>query len=108
LYSPQPDPNRRDTLILAWEALDRNLGANPITLEWSEKKEGPWNLIGPAELPNTGRYVWQVPMNVPAQAFLRLTVRDTAGNCAVAETREPVAVDLTVPDINSVSVSLGK
>ncbi len=52
LYKPQADPAKRDTLVLIWKASDRNLAANPVTLEWSAQG-GPaaqWNLIGPGEL----------------------------------------------------------
>jgi hypothetical protein len=104
LYTPQPDPGRRDTLILSWVATDKNLATNPVSLEWAERREGPWNFIGPAELPNTGRYSWQVPANVPPSVFLRLTVGDVAGNKAVAQTAEPVLVDLAVPELTSIGV----
>jgi hypothetical protein len=104
LYSPQPEPGKRDTLILTWKASDRNLATNPITLEWAERKEGPWNFIGPEALPNAGRYSWQVPANVPPSVFLRLTVRDAAGNTAVAQTPEPVLIDFSVPEVNVIGL----
>lgn len=104
LYAPQADPMRRDTLLLTWKAADRNLAGNPITLEWAERRDGPWNPIGASELPNTGRHSWAVPPNVPASVFLRLTVRDTAGNTAVAQTNEPILVDLTVPEVGVITL----
>ena len=36
-----------------------------------------------ANLPNTGRHSWQVPAGVPVEVYLRLRVRDNAGNEAV-------------------------
>lgn len=108
LYEPKADPSRRDTLLLGWEATDKNLAANPITLEWSERKDGRWNPIGPSELPNTGKYSWQVPADAPPSVYLRLTVRDVAGNTAVAQTGEPVLVDLSVPEVGGISLSRGK
>jgi hypothetical protein len=104
LYSPQADPNRRDTLVLSWKAKDRNLAANPVSLEWSERKEGPWQFIGAAELPNTGRYSWQVPETIPPKVYLKLSVRDTAGNTAVAQTSEPILVDLSIPEVNIIGL----
>lgn len=98
LFGPEPDGNRRDSLRMRWEATDKNLASNPITLEWSPAKGGPWYHIGAQELPNTGYYNWQVPHDVPPSVFLRLTVRDAAGNSAVAQTQEPVLVDLSVPE----------
>ena len=104
LYRPQADPSRRDALMLTWKASDRNLTATPVSLEWAEHKEGPWAFIGGPELPNTGRHSWQVPANVPPSVYLRLTVRDTAGNTAVAQTNEPVLVDLTVPEVSVITL----
>ena len=97
LYGPQPSPTQRDSLMLTWKASDNRLGANPITLQWAERRDGPWEFIGASQLPNTGSYSWRVPRNVPPKVHLRLTARDAAGNVAVAETREPVLVDLSVP-----------
>ncbi|HXG08579.1 MAG TPA: hypothetical protein VNK04_02225 [Gemmataceae bacterium] len=109
LYAPTPDPNRRDALILRWTATDRNLANNPITLQWarpSPDRQQPltWEPIGPAELPNTGVYVWQVPPGMPPSVYLRLIVRDTAGNSGVAETPEPVLIDLTEPEVRILSI----
>jgi hypothetical protein len=105
LNFPKADPNRRDTLLLTWTADDKNLTTTPITLEWAPRKDGPWEFIGAPELPNTGRYAWQVPANVPPSVYLKLTVRDGAGNVAVAVSPEPQTVDLSVPEISSVSIS---
>ena len=97
LYPLLPDPGRRDTVILMWEAKDRNLTPTPITLEWADKASGPWQSIA-SNLPNTGRFSWQLPKTLPSHVYFKLTVRDTAGNEAVALTREPQLVDLTEPE----------
>jgi hypothetical protein len=99
LYAPQPDPARGSALVLAWKAEDRNLDSNPVSLEWSPNRDGPWEFIGDPKLPNTGRYTWNVPDRTPPKVYLKLTVRDTAGNVAVAQTPEPVLIDLQVPEI---------
>jgi hypothetical protein len=110
LYAPQSEPRQRDTLILSWRAVDRNLVTNPITLQWAEQRDGAWQVIGenlgnvrsPAgmELPAkaTGSFAWRLPPNVPPRVFLRLAVRDSAGNTSVAETSEPVLIDLKEPE----------
>lgn len=105
LYAPQPDPARGASLVLSWKAEDRNLAQNPISIEWSATGNPPWEFVGgQAELPNTGRYTWQVPPKIPPKVFLKLSVRDTAGNVAVAQTGEPVLIDLTVPEVGGVQV----
>ena len=95
-----------------WQATDKNLTSRPITLEWCEQAspDAQWHLIGPAELPNNGRFDWQPPAEIPPNVYLRLTVRDTAGNKAVAQTTKPVLIDLIVPEVTNVNlggVSLG-
>jgi hypothetical protein len=101
LLELMPDPQRRDTVILSWVATDRNLAPNPVTLDWAEKAAGPWQTIA-ANLPNSqqnsGRYPWLLPKTLPSHVYLKLTVRDTAGNEAVAVTREPQLVDLSEPE----------
>ncbi len=99
LYRPEPDPTRRDALVMLWKASDKNLTANPITLEWAPALAGPWTQIGAPELPNTGRQSWVVPANIPPKVYLRLTVRDAAGNSSLAQTQEPVTVDLSIPEV---------
>lgn len=105
LYSPQPDTGRTDTLLLTWLVQDRNPGTAPVALEWAEQKEGPWYHIGPQEMSNTGRYAWQVSDKMPPRAYLRLTARDAAGNVAVAQTAQPIIIDLTMPEVQSVGVA---
>jgi hypothetical protein len=97
LYAPQPVKGQRDQLVISWEAKDKNLTANPVTLEWAERQGGPWQPIG-ADLPNTGRHTWKLPPNLPYNVFMRLIVRDAAGNVSVAETDRPVLVDLSEPE----------
>jgi hypothetical protein len=41
-------------------------------------------------LENTGEYAWRVERYVPARFYLRIEARDTAGNLAAFQTREPV------------------
>jgi hypothetical protein len=97
LENPEADPRRRDTLILLWNAQDKNLATGPVTLQWSEREAGPWTTIA-SNLPNTGRHTWQMPQNLPYMVYLRLEVRDLAGNVSEAITNKPVLVDLQEPE----------
>jgi hypothetical protein len=96
LYKPTPD-SKPGHLLLRWEAGDKNLTPTPICLEWSEQRNGTWQPIG-IDLPNNGRYSWQLPEKLPVEVFLRLRVRDLAGNETVAITPNPLAVDLHEPE----------
>lgn len=108
LFSPVPDPDQRDHLLLSWKASDKNLVGNPITIEWSDGAAGPWHKIGPGELPNSGRLSWLVPPGTPPTVHLRLTVKDQAGNKGVAQTQQPILVDLAIPEVNILGLSTGK
>jgi hypothetical protein len=87
----------RRAIKLRWTATDRNLTDTPISIHWSEKKDGPWETVGETELPNTGKYVWIPARKLPARAHLRLTVRDKAGNVSEARTPDAVVVDTSLP-----------
>ncbi len=104
--STKPHPTRHDVVTLYWEARDRNLSATPITLEWSDRRDGGWTFIGAPELPNTPSQIeWQVPQGLPPKVYLRLTVRDLAGNVTVVQRDEPVLIDLSVPEARIVGFS---
>lgn len=105
MFKPQPDNSQPNTLILSWSAVDRNLAEKPITLEWAEQKDGPWNIIGEGQLPNTGQYPWHLPEHLPPRVYLRLTARDQAGNEARAQTDKPELIDLSVPQTKIIGVA---
>jgi hypothetical protein len=94
----EADPRRKDMLFLVWKAQDKNLAPSPITLKWAEKPGGDWKTIA-ENLANTGRYAWTMPEGLPYQVYLRLEIRDLAGNVGVAESEEPVVIDLQEPVI---------
>jgi hypothetical protein len=109
MYEPLPDPKEKDTLVLRWKAFDRNMSSNPITLEWSERKDGPWHPIAgtdskeaetnsPKRLANVGSHTWKLPNGIPARVFLKISARDTAGNIADAITPSTVLVDMSRPE----------
>jgi hypothetical protein len=104
LFAPEPDPQRRDALILSWVAKDRNLAANPITLEWAERRDGIWHVIGQSLSNTTSRYSWQVPPGVPYKVFLRLRVRDLAGNENIACTSEEQLIDMSTPEVSHIGL----
>jgi hypothetical protein len=105
LLEPRPDPKKGNTLLLEWAAVDNNLTANPIQLEWSPKREGPWAAIAPP-LPNTGKHAWSLPDGLPVHVYLRIRARDQAGNESVAVTRDPQLVDLSEPEGTLLNVSV--
>jgi hypothetical protein len=111
IFPAAADPNSVDSLVLQWEATDKNFGEDPITLEWCEGPNGPWRPVATAasselpgslgvvskRLPNTGKYSWRVPTGLPPRVYLKVTAKDAAGNTTEQVTREPILVDLTKP-----------
>jgi hypothetical protein len=79
-------------LDLRWEADDEHLSARPVTISFSESPDGPYTVLA-AGLPNTGQYYWTIDPRTPRQLYLRLEVRDDAGNVAVDQTAEPVSLE---------------
>ncbi len=83
-------------LVIAWQADDQLLAPRPVSLSFSANATGPWTPIA-SGLENTGRYAWPMDGRLPAQIFLRLEVRDEAGNVAEYQAPQPVAVDQSRP-----------
>jgi len=92
LISIQPGSgNLADHLILRWRAEDDNLEPRPIALFYSSRPSGPWSTIATG-LENTGEYSWRIERCVPPQIYLRLEVRDLAGNLAAFQTAGSVEI----------------
>jgi hypothetical protein len=72
------------------------LAPRPITLCYGESPGGPWVPIA-TDVANTGRYVWAIPRDLPSGVYLRLEVRDEAGNVGVHETSQTVTLDRSRP-----------
>ncbi|MEN6449282.1 MAG: hypothetical protein ABFC96_02220 [Thermoguttaceae bacterium] len=85
-------------LIITWQADDRMLAPRPVSLSFSETRAGPWLPVA-SGLENSGRYAWSIDNRLPAKIYLRLEVRDEAGNVAVHELADPVLIDQSRPTI---------
>jgi hypothetical protein len=85
-------------LIISWQADDRMLAARPISLSFSETRAGPWLPIA-SGLENSGRYAWPIDNRSPPRLYLRLEVRDEAGNVGGHELAEPILIDQSRPTV---------
>jgi hypothetical protein len=83
-------------MIIRWEAFDNLLPERPISLFYSSKPGGPWVKIATG-LPNSGRFVWRLDKDAPERVFLRIEVRDEAGNVEQYDTADAVALDPVRP-----------
>lgn len=86
-------------LIITWTAEDVELADEPVSLAYGPRQGGPWTTIA-KELPNSGRYVWPRLADAPGPIYLRLEVRDAAGNAAEFETNQPVVLDRAPPKVH--------
>jgi hypothetical protein len=83
-------------LDIRWEASDANLGQQPVTLLYCDRPDGKFSVIA-AGLANTGQYLWQFDPRSPKSLYLRLEVRDDAGNIAVDQLTDPIQVEGLIP-----------
>jgi hypothetical protein len=84
------------TLDIRWESDDRLLPPRPITLSFAEQQDGPWTTIA-SGLPNTHSYDWRFDVRTPERIYVKLDVRDVAGNAASYVTPEPVVIERVRP-----------
>jgi hypothetical protein len=83
-------------LLIYWEAADDAIDPRPVTLLFSESANGPWTPIA-SGLENTGSYQWSLDSRVPARVFLRIEVRDEAGNIGSQVQAEAISLDRNRP-----------
>jgi hypothetical protein len=76
--------------------LDNLTFAGPISIVFSDNPDGPYTTLA-AGLPNTGQYFWTVDPRTPRQLYLRIEVRDEAGNLAIDQTLEPIGLEGLAP-----------
>lgn len=91
LSAEQGTDSRAGELLVSWEASDRLLADRPISLSFSSQPEGPWSTLA-ASLPNTGAYVWRLDNRVPDIVYLRMEVRDEAGNVQSVDYGQPISI----------------
>jgi hypothetical protein len=84
-------------IVIRWDAHDNKLLADrPISISYSTKPGGPWATIATG-LENSGRFVWRLDTNAPDRVYLRIAVRDEAGNVEQYDTPDPVGLDPVRP-----------
>ena len=90
---------------LRWNATDKNLGSEPVTLSYRTGATGPWQVIA-RNLKNDGLYRWTFPRDAAGgQLFFKVEVTDQAGNVAQDISRQPVVIDVSEPRATVVGVS---
>jgi hypothetical protein len=95
-------------LTISWRASDKNLGDTPITLSYAATLDGQWTPIY-GKLPNTGSYIWSMPVGVsmPWQFYVKVEATDLAGNVGEAITPGLVKVDTFQPKAKIIDIHPG-
>jgi hypothetical protein len=106
-------PNDPRTMLVTWEASDKNLDVQPIILQYCEGNEPQsdkdWKDVNPAgPLSNTGKHVFPTPNISGFQFRLRMKVFDRAGNQTVVTYEKPIVVDLVRPRVEITGASPAK
>ena len=83
-------------LRVTWNATDRNLAPNGVSLKYTDQPSNPWKLVA-EKVANTGEYTWTMPADVPYQFYLKVEAADRAGNVGEDATPQPIRVDLSHP-----------
>ena len=97
LLEAQPGKGEKaDRVEIRWQAGDIGFVETPIALYYAEKPTGQWKPVA-TRLQNKGSYSWKVGRTVPDRVFLRLVVRDRAGNVQVVDSSQPVTIDRSRP-----------
>ena len=84
-------------LDIRWEAADQQLAARPVSLYFSETPSGPWTPVA-SGLENRGTFKWRLDPRVPDFFYLRLEVRDEAGNLQEIRTGNAVNIERVHPE----------
>jgi hypothetical protein len=104
LLPPQIGRGRsRNKVLLRWAAEDAHFGPSPVLLEYAVDKAGPWQKIADW-LPNSGRYIWSIDGGMPGKVYVRLTVKDQAGNATQMLLPDQLVIDFTKPTAHIVDV----
>jgi hypothetical protein len=89
---------------IRWNATDKNLGTEPVSLSYRTRPDGPWQVIARG-LKNDGVHRWAFPRDAGGQFFFKIEVTDLAGNMSQDVSRQPIVIDMTEPRATVVGVT---
>ncbi len=90
------DQDHFGQLDIRWDARDAWLTEEPVTLLYSDQPGGPWTTVR-SGLPNTGQYYWPIEPRIPDRIYLKIEVRDQAGNLGTHQLADPIQLSGLFP-----------
>ncbi|HWL09356.1 MAG TPA: hypothetical protein VNQ76_13190 [Planctomicrobium sp.] len=92
-YADRKDLNQ---VLISWTTRETDLAERSVALSYSTTGTGPWIPIQNWQ-PNAGQLVWTVPSTLNQSFYVRLELRDRAGNVSSAQTDSPFLIDRSQP-----------
>jgi len=93
LTTAEPDPaGEPGAMRINWTASDAHLGPQAVSLAYASSPQGPWLPLA-IGVPNDGGRVCKFDAQSPDSVFLRIEVRDEAGNLGAHSTTMPIPVE---------------
>jgi hypothetical protein len=93
LTTAEPDPaGGPGSLKINWLASDQHLGPKSVSLAYSASAHGPWLPLA-IGVPNDGGRVCRFDLQSPDKVFLRIEVRDEAGNLGAFSTTTSIPIE---------------
>ncbi len=103
-----PNGDRGAVVNIKWRAQDANIAPIPIKLDYKAIGRGDeWKAITPDWIDNTGQHTWTAPSGEGHEFVIRVTCKDRAGNENSFTTKEPVNIDLTIPQVEYGDIAPG-
>ena len=93
LTTAEPDPQGRPCRMrINWDALDENLGPQAVTISWSGSPQGPWTPAAQG-IASSGGHECEFDPQGPDYVYLKIDVRDEAGNVGSQTTKTAIPVE---------------
>jgi hypothetical protein len=93
LTTAEPDDQGRPCMLkINWVASDEHLGAQAVSLAYGAGPQGPWLPLA-LGVANDGSRVCEFDAQGPNSAYLRIEVRDEAGNLGAFSTTTPIPIE---------------
>jgi hypothetical protein len=87
-----PADGRPCAMKIKWDATDDHLGKQAVTLSYAASREGPWKPLA-VGIESTGAHLCEFDPQGPDFAYLKLEVRDDAGNVGSQITTTPIQIE---------------
>ena len=85
---------QRGLLEVAWQISDANLDESSLRLSYADRPIGPWLPLGVPTIVGPSQGQWQIDFRLPPEIYLKLEMKDRAGNAGEIIHPHPVR---TVP-----------